>query len=66
MLAQVAQRGCGSYIPGSVQGQVGWSPGQPDLGPHLVFYNSVKAGELLLDYPRGPFQTKPFHDSVIL
>ena len=24
-------RGCGCPIPGDVQGQVGWGPGQPDL-----------------------------------
>jgi len=26
-----AQRGCGCPIPGGVQGQVGWGPGQPGL-----------------------------------
>ena len=26
-----AQRGCGCPVPGSVQGQVGWGPGQPGL-----------------------------------
>ena len=31
VLAQAAQRGCGCPIPGSVQGQVGWGPGQPGL-----------------------------------
>ena len=31
MLAQAAQRGCGCPIPGGVQGQVGWGPGQPGL-----------------------------------
>ena len=30
-LAQVAQRGCGRPIPGSVQGQVGWGFEQPGL-----------------------------------
>ncbi|GAB0193696.1 hypothetical protein GRJ2_001834900 [Grus japonensis] len=30
-LEQVAQRGCGCPIPGSVQGQVGWGFGQPGL-----------------------------------
>ena len=35
MLAQAAQRGCGRSIPGSVQDQVGWGPGQPDLVPDL-------------------------------
>ena len=31
MMEQVAKRSCGCPIPGGVQGQVGWSPGQPDL-----------------------------------
>lgn len=31
MLEQVAQRGCGCLVPGGVQDQVGWGPGQPDL-----------------------------------
>jgi len=30
-LAQVAQRGCGCPLPGSVQGQAGWGFGQPAL-----------------------------------
>jgi len=30
-LAQVAQRSCGCLLPGSVQGQVGWSSEQPSL-----------------------------------
>jgi len=30
-LAQAAQRSCGSPLPGSAQGQVGWSSEQPDL-----------------------------------
>ena len=30
-LEQVAQRSCGCLILSGVQGQVGWSPGQPDL-----------------------------------
>ena len=31
MLELAAQRGCGCSIPGGVQGQVGWGPGQPGL-----------------------------------
>jgi len=31
VLAQAAQRGCGCPIPGGVQGQAGWGPGQPEL-----------------------------------
>ena len=33
--AQAAQRGCGCSVPGGVQGQVGWGPGQPALVPDL-------------------------------
>jgi len=31
VLEQAAQRGCGCPVRGGVQGQVGWSPGQPGL-----------------------------------
>ena len=31
VLEWAAQSGCGCLIPGSVQGQVGWGPGQPGL-----------------------------------
>ena len=31
VLAQAAQRGCKCPIPGGVQGQVGWGPGQHGL-----------------------------------
>ena len=31
MLEQTAQRGCRCPVTGSVQGQVGWGPGQPGL-----------------------------------
>ena len=31
VLAQAAQRGCECPVPGDVQGQVGWGPGQPGL-----------------------------------
>ena len=31
VLEQAAHRGCGCPIPGGVQGQVGWGPGQPGL-----------------------------------
>ena len=30
-LAQAAQRCCGCPVPGGVQGQVGWGPGQSGL-----------------------------------
>ena len=31
VLEQAAQRGCGCPVPGNVQGQVRWGPGQPGL-----------------------------------
>jgi len=31
VLEQAAQRGCGCPVPGGVQGQVGWSTGQPGV-----------------------------------
>jgi len=31
VLAQAAQRGHGCHVPGGVQGQVEWGPGQPGL-----------------------------------
>ena len=34
--AQAAQGTCGCPIPGGIQGQVPWGPGQPELVPDLV------------------------------
>ena len=31
MLEQAVHRGCLCPVPGGVQGQVGWGPGQPSL-----------------------------------
>jgi len=31
MVKQAARRGCGYYVLGGVQDQLGWGPGQPDL-----------------------------------
>ena len=36
VLEQAAQRSCGCPIPGGVQEQVGWGPGQPGVMPELV------------------------------
>ena len=47
VLEQAAQTQCS--IPGGVQGQVGWSPGQPDLICNLVAL--PVAGGLELDDP---------------
>jgi len=35
MLKQAARECCGCFVPGGVQDQVGWGPGQPGLVPHL-------------------------------
>ena len=35
-LEKAAQRSCGCPIPGGVQEQVGWGPGQPGVMPELV------------------------------
>jgi len=40
MLEQVAQIDCGCSIPGGLQGQAGWGPGQPGL----VAANQLTAG----------------------
>ena len=37
MLEQADQRGCGCLIPGGVQGQVGWGPGQLGLVLNVEF-----------------------------
>ena len=49
MLEQAAQGGCGCPVPGGVQGQAGWGPGQPDLVPDLVVGNLPMAEGLELD-----------------
>ena len=36
VLEQVAQKGCGCPISTSIQGQIGWGPGQSDLVLHLA------------------------------
>lgn len=47
--------------PWSVQGQVGWSLGQPGL----VVGNHAHGRRLELGDLECPFQLKPFHDSII-
>jgi len=53
-LAQVAQRSCGCTLCGSIEGQVGWCFEHPGL----------VAGQLELGDLKGPFQPKPFYDSM--
>ena len=57
VLEQAAQRGCECSIPGGVQDQVGWSPGQPDLEPDLEVDGLPFAGGLELD-PLGSLPTQ--------
>lgn len=63
-MAQVAERSCGCLIPGGIQGQVGWGPGQPDL--RMVASLTTVGNE---DTPEqgdlyGPFKQKTFYDSI--
>ena len=62
VLEQAAQRGCGCSIPGGVQNQDGWSPGQPGLLSHLRLVALSVRGGLKPDDPWGLFQPKSFHD----
>jgi len=41
VLVKAAQRGCGCPIPGGVQGQVGWGPGQSELAVDLLAGSSA-------------------------
>ena len=59
-LEQVAQGGCGCPIPGGIQGQAGCGSGQPGL---LVGDPAHSRG-LELDDHCGPFQPRPFYDSL--
>jgi len=58
------RRGCGCPILGGVQGQNRWGPGQPDLVPDLVVGSPACSRELELNDLWGPFQPKPFYDSM--
>ena len=51
VLEQAAQRGSGGPIPGGVQGQVGWGPGQPGLVLDMEVGGLPAAGRLELDDP---------------
>ena len=55
VLEHAAQRGYGCSVLGGVPDQVGRGHGQPGLVPDL------EVGD-----PWGPFQPKPFYDSMIL
>ena len=60
-LEGLAQRGCGCSLPGSVQGQAGWGFEQPGLVEGVPAHGRG----LELDDLYGPFQPKPFYDSMI-
>ena len=60
-LEQVAQGGCGCPIPGGIQGQAVCGSEQPGL----VVGDHVHGRGLKLDDYCGPFQPKPFYDSII-
>ena len=62
VLEQAAQRGCGCPLPGSLQGQAGWGFEQPGLEGGVPAYSrGLELGDL-----KGPFQPKPFYDSMIV
>ena len=61
ILEQVAQGGCGCPIPGGIQGQAGCGSGQSGI---LVGTLPVSGGLKLGDHC-GPFQPRPFYDSMI-
>ena len=60
-LEQVAQGGCGCPIPGGIQGQAGCGSGQPGL----LVGDSAHSRGLEPDDQCGPFQPRPFYDSMI-
>ena len=60
-LEQVAQRGCGCPLPGSIQGQAGWGFEQPGLEGGVPAYSRG----LELSDLKGPFQPKTFYDSMM-
>ena len=60
-LEQIAQGGCGCPIPGGIQGQAGCGSGQPGL----VVGDPAHSRGLKLHDHCGPFQPRPFYDSLI-
>ena len=50
------------HIPGGIQGQAGCDSGQPGL----VVGDPAHSRGLELDEHCGPFQPRPFYDSMIL
>jgi len=60
-LEQVAQGSCGCPIPGGSQSQAGCGSGQPDL----VVGNPASNREDKTNDKYGPFQPRPFYNSMI-
>ena len=56
VLEQTAQRGCRCPIPGGVQGQVGWGPGQPSLANGEIGGPARQGGWrfMILEVPFNP------------
>ena len=53
-LAQVAQRSCGCPLPGSVQGQVGWSSEQPGLVEDVPAQGKEGWNRMIFKVPSNP------------
>ena len=64
-LAQAAKKCCGYPIPGGIQLQAGWGPGQPGLVFDMEVGSPACGRGLELDDPWSPFQPKPFYDTMI-
>ena len=67
VLEQAAQSSCGCPITGGFQFQNAWGPGQPGLVLNVEVGSPACGGwRWELGDPCGPFQPKPFYDSVIV
>jgi len=53
-LAQVAQRSCGCPLPGSVQGQVGWSSEHPGLVEGVPAHGRGVWNQMIFKVPSNP------------
>jgi len=62
-LGEAFKRSCGCPITGSVQGQVGWGFEQLDLVKDILAHRRWGWKQMIFN---GPFQPKPFYDSMIL
>ena len=63
---ELAQRGCRCPVPGGVQGQVGWGPGQPGLVNGEVGGPARQGGWrfMILEVPSTPGHSVILCDSV--